>query len=298
MYDLTHAEGAFQRYESVRARLPQAEFPARSDHVGSLADVAHRYDAFVLDAFGVLNIGTTAIPGAVQRMAALRAMGKRLIVLTNAASYPRAEALRKYHALGFDFTENEVVSSRDVACAHLAGGLLWGAVAALGDGFSDIPARVIDLLDDPRALDRAEGFLLLSTARWDQALQARLRAALAHKPRPVVVANPDLVAPREDGLSIEPGAYAHDLADEFGLNPVFFGKPFGDAYDVAKALLPGIPAHRIAMVGDTLHTDVLGGRAAGMGTVLIARHGLFAGMDTAPFIAASGIVPDVVAQTT
>ncbi len=48
------------------------------------------------------------------------------------------------------------------------------------------------------------------------------------------------------------------------------------------------------MVGDTLHTDVLGGAAAGCRSVLVTDHGLFAGRDTAPFIAASGIVPDFI----
>ena len=47
--------------------------------------------AFVLDAFGVLNVGDTPIPGAVgPHGCAAGAMGKRLIVLTNAASlHPR-----------------------------------------------------------------------------------------------------------------------------------------------------------------------------------------------------------------
>jgi ribonucleotide monophosphatase NagD (HAD superfamily) len=46
------------------------------------------------------------------------------------------------------------------------------------------------------------------------------------------------------------------------------------------------------MVGDSLHTDILGGRAAGCFTVLVTGHGFFAGVDPAPFIAASGLVPD------
>ncbi|MCZ8171750.1 MAG: hypothetical protein O9272_08425, partial [Brevundimonas sp.] len=40
-----------------------------------------------------------------------------------------------------------------------------------------------------------------------------------------------------------------------------------------------------------MHTDVLGGRAAGMGAVLVADHGLFAGRDVRGYIARSGIVP-------
>jgi glycerol-1-phosphatase len=81
--------------------------------------------------------------------------------------------------------------------------------------------------------------------------------------------------------------------------PRFFGKPFANAFDaVLGRLPPGLRRERIAMVGDTLHTDILGGRAAGFGTVLIAGHGLYAGHDPARFIAASGIRPDFVAATT
>ncbi len=289
---------AFSRYEAVRARLPATQFPANSLHAANLEEVADRYDAFVLDAFGVLNVGDTPIPGAVARMAALRAMGKRLVVLTNAASYTRVAALVKYRKLGFDFRDNEVVSSRDVAAARLAPGGLWGVVAATGDSFADLPGRMVDVIDTPDGFDTADGFLFLSSARWTAALQDRLMRALAHRMRPLVVANPDIVAPQEGGLSVEPGAYAHDLADQLGLVPQWFGKPFGDGFADAMARLGGIPAARVAMVGDTLHTDILGGRAAGMGTILVARHGLFAGRDVASYITRSGIVPDVIVDTT
>ena len=300
MFDGTQtAEAAFRRYESVRARLPQATFPAISHMAENLSDVADRYDAFVLDAFGVLNVGDTPIPGAVARMAALRSMGKKLVVLTNAASYTRADALRKYAKLGFDFTADEVVSSRDVAVSRLGDlwqGKVWAAISSGDDGFSDIPAAVVDLIDAD-AWD-ADGFLFLSSARWSPALQTRLHEALKSRPRPLIVANPDIVAPREDGLTAEPGLFAHDLIDRLGLQTQWFGKPFPDAYTEAKARLPGIPAHRIAMVGDTLHTDVLGGAAAGMGTILITDHGLFRSHDVAPYITASGIRPDVILKTT
>ncbi len=47
-----------------------------------------------------------------------------------------------------------------------------------------------------------------------------------------------------------------------------------------------------------MHSDVLCGRAAGMGAVLVANHGLFAGRDVRDYIARSGIVPDAVVATT
>lgn len=297
---LTDAEAAFRRYEAVRGRLPGARFEAEAVFARDLGAVADRWDGFVLDAFGVLNVGDTPIPGAVARMAELRARGKRLCVLTNAASYTRAEALAKYRRLGFDFAAHEVVSSRDVAVARI-GALMprahWAAIAAMGDGFADIPGRVGDAVADPALFDVADGVLFLSSVRWTAALQARLIAALARRPIPVVVANPDLVAPVENGFSQEPGLFAHDLLDQIGGEVHWFGKPFADGFaDVCAQM--GLPPERLAMVGDTLHTDVLGGKAAGMGAVLVADHGLFAGRDVRGYIARSGIVPDAVVATT
>ena len=295
----TTAAAAFARYESVRSRLPAARYPAAAQVVADLGAVADRWDGFVLDAFGVLNIGGAPIPGAVARMADLRRRGKALCVLTNAASYPRATALGRYHALGFDFAADEVVSSRDLAAAgmaQMAPGALWGAIAAPDDDFHDLPGRVVSLLDTPR-WDQVDGFLCLSSLRWTPAVQTRLLQALDRRPRPVIVANPDLVAPREGGLTVEPGAFAHDLIDRTGAPVHWFGKPFASGFIEAAARC-GLPAARLAMVGDTLHTDVLGGAAAGMGTVLITGHGLFAGDDVTGYIAASGIVPDAIAATT
>ena len=298
--ELRDAEAAFLRYEAVRSRLPAARFPAEAVFARDLGEVADRWDGFILDAFGVLNVGETPIPGAVARMAELRARGKKLCVLTNAASYTRAEALRKYRNLGFDFSAEEVVSSRDVAAARigmLMPGAHWAAIAAAGDSFADVPGRGGDAVADPGLFERADAVLFLSSQRWTLALQARLMEAMARRPIPIVVANPDLVAPREDGLSQEPGLFAHHLLDAVGGEVHWFGKPFGEGFVDVFARM-GLPPDRLAMVGDTLHTDVLGGRAAGIGAVLVADHGLFAGRDVRGYIARSGIVPDAVVATT
>jgi hypothetical protein len=41
---------------------------------------------------------------------------------------------------------------------------------------------------------------------------------------------------------------------------VFFGKPFPAIFNMARERIrPGVPDERVLMVGDTLHTDILGG---------------------------------------
>ena len=110
-----------------------------------------------------------------------------------------------------------------------------------------------------------------------------MHRALLDRPRPVLVGNPDLVAPREWGLSAEPGYYAHELADSGLADPRFFGKPFPEVYRMAEERL-------IAQTGDLL-LHVLGGAAAGWGTVLVTDHGLYKSLDPERLIRASGLRP-------
>ena len=51
------------------------------------------------------------------------------------------------------------------------------------------------------------------------------------------------------------------------------------------------------MVGDTLHTDILGGHAAGLSTVLITGHGLFRQGNVEETMKKTGIIPDYMTVT-
>ena len=281
-------DGIFARYEAIRARLPRAAATGVPRAAGSLRDVAAEADAFVFDAFGVLNVGETPIPGAAARLDALRGAGKAVRVLSNAASAGHAATVGKLRRLGMDVAPEEVVTSRQAALAALDD-RLWGCIAMAADDLSDVPGRAVRV-DDRAGFDAVEGVLLLSSAEWDDARQAALAASLAAKPRPVVVANADLAAPREGAFSREPGFYGHLLADA-GAEVRFFGKPFAEVFALVEATLPGVAPDRIAMCGDTLHTDILGAAARGWRTVLVERDGMFAGADAGAYALRAGIVP-------
>jgi len=299
---VTAAE-AFEGYEAIRPRLPTAKFPKHSIAIENLGELVNDFDVFLLDAFGVLNVGEQTVPGAAERLDMLSSLGKQVFVLTNSATYDASHALMKYRKFGFDLEKWQVISSRDAAFTALQEyprDFVWGVAATPYSALSEFSCTARLLADDPTDYEAADGFLFLSSAEWTLNQQQLLSRSILHNPRPLIVGNPDLVAPREDGLSLEPGFFAHDMADRLGITPFFYGKPFSDVFE--KALnakqLTGIDRRRIAMVGDTLHTDILGGAAAGVRTVLITDHGLFKGMNVDQLIKRSGIVPDFIAKTT
>lgn len=292
------ADEAFRAYEAVRHRLPPAAPPGgTSRHVATLEDIADGFDVFLFDAFGVLNIGEAAIPGTRERIERLRDGGKSVIIVSNAASVPVSELQAKYRRLGYDFDIADIVTSRAAMTASLndLGPIHWGVMGNWNAGLEDIGGIWATLLgDDPAAYDAVEGFLMIGSGSWTEDRQELLEAALRSNPRPVLVANPDIVAPRERGFSTEPGHFAHRLADRVGIDPVFFGKPFQNIYDLAFARHGPVDKNRVLMVGDSLHTDILGAQTAGVASALVALYGFFSGLDVRGAIARAGIVPDFI----
>ncbi len=292
---------ALAAYEAVRHRLPTPVAPrAAPQHAASLAAIADRFDVFLLDAFGVLNIGETAIPGVIDRIDDLTRAGKRVIVVSNAAGFPHARLMEKYARLGYSLAAEDVITSRATLMAALQAEPKrhWGLMATPSAGLGELAGFDVTYLeDDPAPYRAAEGILMIGSAAWTETRQALLAEALAERARPIWVGNPDIVAPREVGFSIEPGHYAHRLADMTGIRPSFFGKPFGGIFELAfQRLGTDIPRERIVMVGDSLHTDILGAQAAGIASALIADYGFFAGHDAPDAIDRTGISPDFILE--
>lgn len=271
--------------------MPTARTNKPMQDINSLTDISNTVGAFVFDAFGVLNVGETLIKGADERLLELRAQGNHIRILTNAASYDRAGAVSKFERLGLEIDPSEIITSRDAALDALTPGI-WGVIAAPEDNLADIENETIRLEEDAAPYDMVDGFLFLSSSGWSKAKQKTLEAALQRRERPILIANADLVAPRENGFSLEPGYFGHLIVDA-GIQDVrFFGKPFPEVYELAEKSLPDLAPQNIAMCGDTLHTDILGAAARNWRTVLVTEDGMFTGHDTQLFCDQSGIFPD------
>ena len=224
-------------------------------------------------------------------------MGKKTIVVTNAGSADKSSLLSKYRKLGYKFNADQVVSSRDLLSTGLEKypeSMRWGVAAPTWSAIDKIGSN-LELLDDEYARYAVvDGFIFLGSHQWNQHRQSLVLKSLGENPRPVLVGNPDLIAPREKGFSLEPGFFAHDVADQTRIQPEFFGKPFNHVFDQVKAAHDGLNPLRTIMIGDTLHTDILGGRAAGFKTALVADYGLFRGHDVYQYIKRSKIIPDYI----
>ncbi len=292
------ADQALDAYEAARHRLPTTTpKQGATERVASLSAIADRFDVFLLDAFGVLNVGETVIPGAPESVEELQSRGKRVLVVSNAASVDSADLLKKYRSLGFPFAREDIVTSRETLSSMMNGNRerLWGVVAPAAADLSDLGLRQTRLLeDDPEPYEACDSVLLIGTGDWTDERQDLLEKALQRQSKPVFVANPDIVAPRETGFSVEPGHIAHRLADIADIEPEFYGKPFANIFDLVFERLGEVDRSRVVMVGDSLHTDILGARAYGIASALIPGFGFFAGGNADQAIERTGIQPDFV----
>lgn len=299
---MTHTmalNNAFHMYEKARKFMPLADFSNETREVNSLVDFADEFDVAVLDSFGVLNVGETTIPGAVETVHALREAGKHIIVLTNGATLDQAGAVAKVEGFGFDIKSADVISSRSALKTGLRefdDAMLWGILGPVQANCESLGVKFVLLDDNPETYARVDGFILLSTHDWSPARHVFLEAELKAKSRPVLVGNPDIVAPRETNMSTEPGYVAWLLHEACGVEPVNFGKPHKHVFEQAKKriedVLGSVDLSRTLMVGDSLHTDILGGAAAGFKTVLTTQDGFLKGANPHDYFEKSGIRPD------
>ena len=283
-----------------QARLPVPTRKGRADPAANLVSLVDRYDAFILDGYGVINVGAEPIPGIGDAIRALRAAGREVMVLTNGAGRPSRQTARRYKEWGLDIPEELVVSSRDALEASLAAQPrpgLWGVMAQPDSELETLSVETAILEDDEALYRRAAGFIFIRSEGWSVARHRLLADTLRESPRPVLVANPDVSAPYPDRrLSAEPGYWALRIEAETSVRCELYGKPFAPAFELALSRLGRAAARRerVAMVGDGLHTDILGGLAAGLGTVLVTEHGLLKGLDWEARVNRIGIFPDYV----
>lgn len=240
-----------------------------------------KYKVLFFDAFGVLKTYNSLIPGIEETFAYLKETGKEFYILTNDASRSPEQLAESYHKLGlYDIVPDSIISSGMLAREYLQYKVAGGTVAYLGTRNSahyletaglnalSIADLNLDNSDDISALVFMddEGF------DWNSDLNKTLNL-LRKKTIPVIVANTDKTYPMGRKVTaIAIGAVAKMIEDIVGKQFMRFGKPDAQMFIFAYQHIlnnPGVSRSDILMVGDTLHTDILGGNKFGLDTALV-----------------------------
>jgi HAD superfamily hydrolase (TIGR01450 family) len=228
-------------------------------------DLLGRHDVLLADLDGTLYRGRVAVPGAVEAVRGAAQRGVRTVYVTNNASRRPAAVAEHLAELGFPARTDDVVASSQAAAALLADQLPAGArvlvvgTEALADEVRARGLRVVTTADEADAVVQGHS----PETGWPQLAEATVavRAGALW-----VACNLDPTLPTERGPLPGNGAMVGVVRLATGREPQVAGKP-GPALLEEAARRSG--ARNPLMVGDRLDTDIEGGRAAGMATLLV-----------------------------
>ncbi len=233
-----------------------------------LPELGEMYDGFFLDSYGVLNRAREVLPHAAEGVAWLKKQGKTVRVLTNNAALSEHENARLLRHLGIPLDADDVICSGSLLDGLTAAGEVEGPALFLGlpGGAGYLENAGLKMTDDPR---EARSVVLASSRGYRASRLALALRALERGDVPLVVLNPDTVAPREGGRMFRvSGVTARSLSKRTGCRVHLLGKPFPEMYAMALRRT-GLEANRCVALGDTLATDILGARHAGFGAALV-----------------------------
>jgi HAD superfamily hydrolase (TIGR01450 family) len=227
---------------------------------------------FVFDLDGCVWNGGVLNPGAREVLAALRASGRRVAFVSNNSRATGLDLQSRLEALGVAGAEHVLTP------LEIIGPVIrerWGVSRVLVIGapeMADVIARagheIVEVKDWRRATVVAVGNDFDLTY---ERLTAACRAAAAGAA--LITPNLDPRLPIEGGDFLPGcGAIVEAVAVAAGVRPVVVGKPDPPLFLMALGRL-ALPADAVAMVGDSLPSDIRGARAVGMRTVLYAPAG-------------------------
>ncbi|MFD1256686.1 HAD-IIA family hydrolase [Mucilaginibacter terrae] len=270
--------------------------------------IVDRYKVIFFDSFGVIKNYKGLVPGMKNTFDYLEENQKEYYIVTNDASRSPQQLAESFVKLGLDMiTADKIISSGMLAKEYLELKVPDGIVAYMGTddsahyiesaGLRTLPVKAIDdsNINEVNALVFMddEGF------NWFRDLN-KVVNLLRKRNIPAIVANTDFAYPLNmHDVAIAVGALANMIEHVVGKKFIHFGKPdsqmFMFAYDLVRAKGP-ISKKDILMVGDTLHTDILGGNKFGLDTVLVFS-GNTQPEDAETSITSTGIVPTYICET-
>lgn len=221
--------------------------------------------AVLLDLDGTLYLDETPIGHAAETLKKLRAVGKRLVYLTNNSSKTEGEYREKLLRLGL-WAEGDLVYTSGMATVSVLQRDYRGAktyllgTEALKEEFRRGGISLTEENPDVCVLAYDTSLTFGKIRKFD---------AFLRKGVPFLATHPDDVCPTKDGSMPDVGSFLAMFLTSSGRRPdLIVGKPYTAMGDCLSERL-GVPASEMCMIGDRMHTDIRFANKNGMRSVLV-----------------------------
>lgn len=259
-------------------------------HHRTLEPLLLPFRAVAFDVYGVLWNGKSLYPSVPDYLKRLRNQGKQVALMTNTTQLA-AEVQSEYMDRGllqgshYDF----IVTAGDLSRARLLSRKFNAISTKVSNSKYYVIGRANPVMFQETGmaqvndLDEAD-FVYIGVPEIGGVRQGNvdgfrpeLERFLAQE-MVLFCPNPDLYAPSGDKMQACQGLIAQTYELMGGRVEWGGGKPFREIYDICadRFKISRHYRHQIAMVGDTLRTDIAGGRQAGYSTILVTGTGLTA----------------------
>lgn len=268
--------------EAAHAWLTQAEVEGRGgqDYTAILGTITTSalqpqpdcsisdFDGLIVDLDGVVRLGRSPVDGAAEAVAALRSSGVRILFLTNdpRSSDEQAAELCRF---GIPATADDVFTASAAAARYLRSLLIPSARRAFVIGPPSLKAEVAAegfAVVGPALAAEAHVVVVAAHEGFDYGELVAATNALANGAE-FVATGRDASIPTTEGPVPATGAVVAAVETATGRRATAVGKPEPYMFEAASARLSG--CRRVAVVGDSLTTDVVGARRAGLAGILV-----------------------------
>ncbi|HEX5608691.1 MAG TPA: HAD-IIA family hydrolase [Solirubrobacterales bacterium] len=229
--------------------------------------LADQYDGFLVDLDGVVWIGRDPLPGAAETLMALLAAGKEVVFVTNNPARPPERFAERLCKMGVEVPPERVVTAGMVV-ARLAGEAANGGGAFV---IGEAPLKEMVAAHGAHVLEgeaaEAAGVVVVSGHRgFDYAELLTAKRAL-DAGAALFATSHDPTMPMPGGEWPGTGAVLAAVETASGRAAEIGGKPERHLFEMALEAIGRPP--RVAMIGDRVSSDIAGGHAAGLATILV-----------------------------
>ena len=252
--------------------------------------------SLIIDMDGVIYRGDEAIVGAREFVALLQREGVPFLFLTNNSTRTPGQYVAKLAKIGVTIEESDVLTSAQATALYLEemappGARVYvigeeGLRTALGERYTLVPTMPYQ--GGKGMVETGADFVVVGMDSELTYEKLRVATLLVRGGARFIATNPDKTLPTEEGLVPGNGAALAALEAATDVAPFVVGKPEPAVFDLALARM-GVGREGVAVIGDRLETDILGGRRAGLITILV-----LSGATSRQEMSNSTIKPDLV----
>lgn len=273
--NFNHVWQAARRLEAV---LPEKPMDTHPQHIKGLDDIVGSYQFYLVGLTGAIlspaNAQKTSVIKVVQE---LQRRGRRFCLVSNNVKKTKPQLLDTLRMQGLDVQANELVTPYDVLPDlmnkkfkdYYTLGVV-GDVKPLQRMFKN--REWVDLVARPDKVSSVPAILFMDGHGWSRECREHLRMRMLRTPVPVVLVNSNIATHIGGGVyEADSGFYVSELLGTSRRQHDFikvWGKPSSPVLQKALELNDNMPKLQTVMLGECLHTDILGARQFGIKSVL------------------------------